>query len=156
MGWLPGPINALVSCVPIYARNWVSFFLLGLINNFAYVVINSSADDLVVLFKKQNLVRSVRLDHAHFDRSVLSCGATSSLVSLRAVRPSVAALADAHSGQHILYARLVIFNEDMDHYDAILRGHRWCRPLCLRGLLVLPRLHRPHRLWILVGREVRT
>lgn len=58
MGWLPGAVEATLNRLPVYPRNWVSFFLLGLINNFAYVVINSSADDLVVLFKKQNLVLS--------------------------------------------------------------------------------------------------
>ena len=95
MGWLPQPVEAALNKLPLYPRNWVAFFVLGLINNFAYVVINSSADDLVSLFKTQNLVHIYTLSPVA-DRSRLasSCGVTSFSVSLPDVRVQTRALAD--------------------------------------------------------------
>lgn len=157
MGWLPPGVEAAFDRLPIYPRNWVSFFILGLINNFAYVVINSSADDLVVLFNKQNLVCAVGLlKDLTARRLASSCGATSSSASSPAVH---AALLDCASPwdscKHLLASRMVLLQPHFDHQRTLHSRHPWHCHVCLCQLLVRSELHRPHRHCFVARREVR-
>lgn len=156
MGWLPPGVEAAFDRLPIYPRNWVSFFILGLINNFAYVVINSSADDLVVLFNKQNLVRAVGLPKDLTARRLASsCGATSSSASSPAVRAVLDCASPWDSCKHLLAPRMVLLQPHFDHQRTLHSRHPWHCHVCLCQLLVRSELHRPHRHCFVARREVR-
>ncbi|KNC49319.1 uncharacterized protein AMSG_05316 [Thecamonas trahens ATCC 50062] len=42
-----------------YARNWIGFFIMGTINNFAYVAVNSKSKDLAKQFHKESAIGAI-------------------------------------------------------------------------------------------------